>query len=114
MRAKIKQEIGDTPLDNEVGNLGSMKLASGDMGVNLSVTLLSTFIYISYFYLQIQYIDKINVSFCILQNLLKLTATNLNASIASAYKILPHPGKYSWCVLNNCLHGPHRGCSTEQ
>ena len=37
------------------------------------------FIYISYSYLQIQYIDKINAPFCILQQFLKLTATNLNA-----------------------------------
>ena len=42
-RAKIKQDIGDAPLNNEVGNLGSMKLAKGDMAVNLSITLLSIF-----------------------------------------------------------------------
>ena len=42
------------------------------------------FIYISYSYLQIQYIDTINVPFCILQLLLKLTATNLNANMTSA------------------------------
>ena len=42
-------------------------------------------------YVQIQYIDKINVPFCILQQLLRLTATNLNANMTSAYKILPHP-----------------------
>ena len=33
------------------------------------------FIYISYSYLQIQYIDTINVPFCILQQLLKLTVS---------------------------------------
>ena len=52
------------------------------------------FIYISYIYLQIQYIDNINVPFCILQQLLELTATNLNESMASTYKILPHSDKY--------------------
>ena len=71
------------------------------MGVNLSITLLSTFIYISYSYLQIKYIDTINVPFRILQQILKLTATNLNASLTSAYKILPHPDKYPCSVLNN-------------
>ena len=64
--------------------------------------------------MQIQYIDKINVQFCILQQLLKLTATKLNASMTSAYKIMPQSDKYPWCGLNNWLHGPHRGCSTEQ
>ena len=64
------------------------------MAVNLSITLLSTVIYISYSYLQIQYIDTINVPFCILQQLLKLTATNLNAKMTSMYEILPHPDKY--------------------
>ena len=59
------------------------------------------FIYISYSYLQIQYIDTINVRFWILQELLKLTATNLNANMTSAYKILAHPDTYPWCVLNN-------------
>ena len=91
-----------------------MKLAYGDTGVNLSITLLSNLFYISYCYLQIQYIDTINVPFCILQQLLKLMATNLNASMASAYKILPHTNKYPWCGLNNWLHVPHRRCSTEQ
>ena len=38
--------------------------------------------------------DTINVSFWILKQLLKLTATNLNVSMTSAYKILPHPDKY--------------------
>ena len=58
------------------------------------------FLYISYSYLQIQYIDTINVQICILQQLLKLTATNLNANMTSAYTILPHSEKYPWCVLN--------------
>ena len=62
------------------------------------------FIYISYFYLQIQYIDTINVSFCILQLLLK-TATNLNGSMTSAYKILPHPDIFLVC-LEYWFHGP--------
>ena len=65
-------------------------------------------------YLRIQYTDTINVPFCKLQQLLKLTATNFNARMTSAYKILPHPDKYPWCVLNNWLHGPYRGCSNEQ
>ena len=66
---------------------------------------LSFFIYISYTYLKIKYIDTINVPVCILQQLLKLTATNLNASMTSAYKNLPHPDKYPWCDLKNWLHG---------
>ena len=53
--------------------------------------------------MQIQYIDTINVSFCILQQLLKLTATNLNVKMTSMYKILPHHDKYPWCVLNNII-----------
>ena len=57
-------------------------------------------------YLQIRYIDRINVSFCMLQQLLKLTATNVNASMTSEYKILPHPDKYTCCLLNNWLHRP--------
>ena len=40
-----------------------------------------------------QYSDTINVPFCILQQLLKLMATNLNANMTSAHKILPHPDK---------------------
>ena len=64
--------------------------------------------------MQIQYIDTFNVPFFILQQLFKLTATNLNASLTSMYKILPHPDEYPWCVWNNWLHGPHRGCFTEQ
>ena len=62
-----------------------------DMAVNLSITLVYFFIYISYSYLQIQYIGTINVSFCILQQLLTSTATNLNANMTSMYKILQHP-----------------------
>ena len=56
------------------------------------------FIYISYSYPQIQYINTINVPFCILQQLLKLTATKLNANMTSAYS-----DKYPWCVLNNII-----------
>ena len=82
---------------------GVHEAIQGDIAVNLFITLLSIFIYISYSYLQIQYIDAINVPFCILQQLLKLTATNLNAKMTSAYKILPHPHKYPWCVLNNII-----------
>ena len=67
------------------------------------------FIYISYSYLQIQYIDTINVPFCILQQLLKLTATNLKANMTSAYKILPHSDKYPWCVLNNIIGSYYSG-----
>ena len=59
--------------------------------------------------MQIQYIDTINVLFCILQQLLKLMATNLNASMTSAYKILPHPDKYPWCVLNNMIYSYYSG-----
>ena len=68
------------------------------MAVNLSITLLYFFIYISYSYLQIQYIDTINVSFCSLQQLLRLTATNLNAKMTSTFKILPHPDKYPFIL----------------
>ena len=71
------------------------------MGVNLSITLLSILIYISYSYLQIQYIDTIKVPFFILQQLLKLMATNLNVNMTLAYKILPHPDKYPRFVLKN-------------
>ena len=81
----------------------------GDMAVNLSITLLSIFVYISYSYLQIQYIATINVPFCILQQLLKLTATNLNANMTSARKILPHSDKYPWCVLNNIIGSYNSG-----
>ena len=42
-----------------------------------------------------------------LQQLLKLMATNLNASMTSAYMILPHPAKYPWCVLNNGPQVPY-------
>ena len=66
------------------------------MAVNLSITLQPIFIYISYSYLQIECIDTINVPFCILQQLLKLAATNLNASMAW---ILSHPDKYPWYAL---------------
>ena len=38
--------------------------------------------------MQIQYIDTINVPFCILEQLLKLTATNLDTEMTSTYKIL--------------------------
>ena len=80
------------------------------MAVNLSITLLSIFfIYISYSYLQIQYIDTINVPFCILQQLLKLTATNLNENMKSTYHILPHSDKYPWCVLNNIIGSYYSG-----
>ena len=53
--------------------------------------------------MQIQYIYTINVQFCILQQLLKLSATNLNAKMKSTYKILPHPDKYPCVVLNNII-----------
>ena len=79
------------------------------MAVNLSITLVYFFIYISYSYLQIQYIDTINVPFCILQQLFKLTATNLNAEMTSTYKILPHPDRYPWCVLNNIIDSYYSG-----
>ena len=52
------------------------------------------FIYISYSYLHMQYIDTVNVPFCIIQQLLKLRATNLNANMTLAYKILPHSDKH--------------------
>ena len=48
----------------------------------------------AYSYLQIQYTDTIDVPFCILQQLLKLTATYLKTNMTSTYKILPHPDKY--------------------
>ena len=38
-----------------------MKQAYGDMGVNLSITLLSTFYLHYYSYLHMQYIDTINI-----------------------------------------------------
>ena len=79
------------------------------MAVNLSITLLSNFIYISYSYLQIQYIDTINVPFCILQQLLKLMATNLNADMISAYKILLHSDKIPWFALNNIIDSYYSG-----
>ena len=62
----------------EVGNLGSMREV-GEVGVNLFITLL--FIYFSYSCLQTQYNDTSDVPFCILQQLLKLTATNLKPDI---------------------------------
>ena len=80
-RAKIKQDIGDAPLNN---------LRLGTWGLSHYCLF---FIYISYSYLQIQYIDAIIVPFCILQQLLKLMATNLNANMTSAYKILSYPDK---------------------
>ena len=36
-------------------------------------------------------------------------ATNLNAKMTSAYKILPHPDKYPWCVLNNIIGSYNSG-----
>ena len=35
-----------------------------------------------------------------------MSATNVNASMTSEYKILQYPDKYAWCVLSNWLHGP--------
>ena len=52
------------------------------------------FLFAFFTVLIIQYIDTINVPFCLLQQLLKLTATNLNANMTSAYKILSHSDKY--------------------
>ena len=54
-------------------------------------------------------LDKMNVSFRFLQQLLKMMATNLNASMTSVYKILPHHDKYPWCVLDNIIDSYYSG-----
>ena len=75
------------------------------------------FIYISYSYLEIQHIDTINVPFCILQQLLKLMASNLNASMTSAYKILAAPWQISlvcWITGFTDPRFPTSNCSVEQ
>ena len=56
-----------------------------------------------------EYIDTINVPFCILQQFLKMTATNLYANMTSAYKILPHSEKYPGCVLNKIIGSYYSG-----
>ena len=61
----------------------------------------------------------VTCKYSILTQLMYHFASNISCSnwqppTSSAYKILPHPDKYPWCVLNNWLHEPHRGCSTEQ
>ena len=77
------------------------------MAVNLSITLLSIFSFtLVTVTSKYSILTQLTYHFLILQQLLKLTATNFNASMTSMYKILPRPDKYPWCVLNNWLHRP--------
>ena len=96
-RAKIKQDKGQRGCSTEQFEVwepgvheASLRWYGSKPVCHITVYF---FIYISYSYLQIQYIDTINVPFCILKQLFKLTATNLNAIMTSTYKILPYPDK---------------------
>ena len=84
------------------------------MAVNLSITLLSIFIYISYSYLQIQYIDTINVPFW---NLKRCSNWRPPTSMQTWHRrkrfcrtLTTIPGVF-WITW---VDGPHRGCSTQQ
>ena len=109
-RAKIKQDIGVlhwTIWGREPGvHEASLRRYGSKLVYHITLYF---FIYISYSYLQIQYIDTINVPFCILQQLLKLTTTTLNANMTSACKVLPHSNKYPWCILNNIIGSYYSG-----